>query len=81
MILLKTENKNIVHFTSSLKRGGAEVILSSLVRGLSNSFDQTVLYIHDGPHRHTIERLGVICIQIQGIVNIYDPLFKSESNI
>ncbi len=65
----------LVHFTSSLKRGGAEAILSSLVQGLQHSFNQTILYIHDGPHRHTIERLGVNCIQVQGVVSTYDPLF------
>ena len=65
----------LVHFSSSLKRGGAEAILSSLVHGLQDSFDQTVLYIHDGPHRHTIEQLGITCIQIRGTISTYDPLF------
>jgi len=65
----------IVHFTSSLKRGGAEAVLNSLVHGLQGSFDQTVLYIHDGLHRHTLEQQGIVCIQIYGIIGVYDPFF------
>lgn len=65
----------VVHFTSSLARGGAEAILSSLVKGLNGSFYQVVLYIHDGPHRKDIEQLGIECIQIRGLITTYDPWF------
>jgi len=63
----------IVHFTSSLKRGGAEGILYSLVAGLQDSFEQTVLYIHDGPYRHKLDALGIKCIKISGVFHTYDP--------
>lgn len=65
----------LVHITSSLQRGGAELVLSRIVRGLCTAFDQTVIYIHDGPQRAEIESYGVQCIQITGAMQTYDPFF------
>jgi len=71
----KNKKKHIVHFTSSLKRGGAEGVLHSLVVGLQDTYTQTVLYIHDGPYRKKIEACGVVCIQVKGMLTRYDPYF------
>lgn len=67
--------KKIVYVTSSLKVGGAETLLSSLVEHLHGEFDQHVIYFHDGPLRHTIEALGVRTYNILGLVSMYDPIF------
>src|SRR5690348_11311334 len=63
----------IVHITSSLQRGGAEQVLVTLIKGLQHAFHQTVIYLHDGPHRATIENLGVTCIPLRGYFSLYDP--------
>lgn len=65
----------IVHITSSLCRGGAEHVLHSLVHGLQQSYEQTVIYMHDGPYRIDIERLGIPCIKVSGLLMQYDLLF------
>lgn len=63
----------IVHITSSLRCGGAEQVLVTLIAGLRSSFVQTVIYVHDGPCRAMIEQLGVECIPLRGYFGVYDP--------
>ncbi len=66
----------LVHFTSSLKIGGAETVLYCLVERLRHeNFDQTVLYIHDGPYRERIQELGISCYQVSGSFFRYDIFF------
>ncbi len=66
----------LVHFTASLKIGGAETVLYNLAQNLlPNHFEQTVLYIHDGPYRKKLQELGIPCFQISGYLFRYDPVF------
>lgn len=66
----------LVHFTSSLKIGGAETVLFGLVEELIHeNFDQIVFYIHDGPYRERLEKLGIPCCQISGCLFRYDVFF------
>lgn len=61
----------LLHFTSSLKMGGAEAVLCDLISSMDkDSFEHIVLYIHDGPHKVCLETLGVRHYQIK-----YGPLF------
>lgn len=66
----------IVHFTSSLKIGGAEAVLYALVSGLhQRQFEQHVIYIHDGPYVERIRALGIPVHHVSGLLLRYDPLF------
>lgn len=66
---------NLLHITSSLLVGGAERVLCTLVKGLAQDFDQTVIYVHDGPLRAELVALGIRVIQVQGKFMRYDPWF------
>lgn len=71
MNIVHKKKIKIVHFTSSLKMGGAEAVLCDLVHSLDHkTFEHAVIYIHDGPHRQCLQALGVPHYQIK-----YDPLF------
>lgn len=50
---------HIVHFISSLQRGGAETILMQLVAGLQNEYRHTVIYLHDGLYRDELQQRGI----------------------
>ncbi len=71
----------IVHVTSSLKLGGAETVLAQLCEQLQKdsgevkTFEQYVLYFHDGPIRERFERAGIKTIKISGFLCLYDPVF------
>ncbi len=65
----------LVHVTSSLQMGGAESILFTIVKHLQATFDQMVVYFHDGPFVQKIEQLGVRTIKISGYFCLYDPIF------
>lgn len=69
------KKKHIVHLISSLKVGGAEMVLVSLIKNLDSSHKNTVIYFHDGPNRKVLEEKGVKVISIKGLLSIYDPLF------
>lgn len=72
-----TKKIKLVHVTSSLKIGGAEAVLCDLVRVLSkdDSFDQSVVYFHDGPNLENIKNFGVKFYQVKGLICLYDPVF------
>ncbi len=66
----------IVHIISSLKVGGAEIMLKELIAHLDSSlFEHAVIYFHDGPIRSDIEKLGISTYYIAGLVKRYDPIF------
>ncbi len=65
----------LVHVTSSLQMGGAESILFTLIKHLQATFDQTVIYFHDGPFVQKIKELGVRTIKVSGYFALYDPIF------
>lgn len=69
-------NRKLVHVTSSLRMGGAEKLLYVMVAELQKEgFDQTVLYVHDGPYRSKLHALGIKTYQVKGTLFRYDPLF------
>jgi glycosyltransferase involved in cell wall biosynthesis len=65
----------LLHVSSSLLVGGAERVLYTLVQGLRDDFEQTVIYVHDGPVRQQLQALGIPTIGIQGKFFRYDPIF------
>lgn len=66
----------LMHIISSLKHGGAEMLLIELVREFADrDHRQIVLFFHDGPCRKEIEKLGVETIKIGGWWCLYDPFF------
>lgn len=75
----------VLHLTSSLKIGGAETVLVSLLRELQNSkidpeapdyiFENTALYFNPGPNLLELEKLGVKAQHVRGKFHQYDPWF------
>lgn len=66
----------IVHFTSSLKIGGAEAILYTIVSSLTTqNFEHHVVYIHDGPYKVRFAALGIPVHQVSGYFFRYDGMF------
>ena len=55
--------------------GGAERVLVDLVEALHDDYEHEVIFFHDGPHRATLEHLGIPCRQVTGLVCLYDPVF------
>lgn len=64
--------KILVHIISSLRVGGAENMLISLVKSMPE-FEHYVFYIHDGPIRHELENRGISARAIKGLISPYDP--------
>lgn len=65
----------IVHFISSLHRGGAETVTLNLARELQQrGWEQTVLYIHEGPMLQELHKLGIPCQQITAPGLYLNPL-------
>lgn len=65
----------LTHCISSLKIGGAEEVLCSLIEALPhNIYEQTVVYFHDGPQRARLENAGIPCYHIKGFLTLYDPI-------
>lgn len=61
----------IVHVISSLKRGGAETVLASLLKHpLCDSIEHHVIYFHDGPLRQQLQKKNIRLYHIR-----YSPLF------
>ena len=71
----KKQKPKLLHITSSLKMGGAERVLVDLVEALHDDYEHEVVFFHDGPHRATLEHLGIPCRQVRGFVCLYDPVF------
>jgi L-malate glycosyltransferase len=69
-------HKKIIHLISSLKMGGAEILLSQLIPAFAKQgYAQEVVYFHDGPIRKRIEVHGIPLHHIKGLLCPYDPLF------
>lgn len=67
---------NLLHISSSLKVGGAETLLCSILEKLlSEEVEHHVIYFHDGPIRARIEALGIKTYHVRGLFFIYDPIF------
>ncbi len=66
----------IAHVTASLKKGGAEEILCSLVTHLDTTqFTSQVLYFHHGPHVEHLRIKNIELHHIRGLICMYDPVF------
>lgn len=66
----------ILHVTSSLKIGGAETVLCTLLEQLPRDrFEHHVIYFHDGPMRARIEMHGIPLYPVSGLLALYDPFF------
>lgn len=66
----------LVHLISSLQVGGAEAVLYALVKKLDKrSFNQTVIYFHEGPYAKIIRDLGIKTLRVKGLLFPYDPVF------
>lgn len=66
----------LLHITSSLKIGGAEQVLYTLISQLdSRTFDHQVIYFHAGPYVERLQALGIPTCHIKGLLFRYDPLF------
>lgn len=66
----------LLHITSSLKVGGAENILCTLLEQLPRDrFEHHVIYFHDGPMRVRIEASGIPTYHVRGLFALYDPFF------
>lgn len=66
----------LLHITSSLKIGGAEHVLYTLIAGMDkNRFEHHIIYFHEGPYVEKLKQLGVPVYQIKGLLFRYDPIF------
>lgn len=73
---MKKDRPTLVHLTSSLKIGGAESVLCSLIDHLdSKQFDHHVIYFHDGPYSERLRAKGITLHQVKGFIALYDPVF------
>lgn len=66
--------KKILHITSSLKMGGAETVLYTLITNLKE-YDHEVIYLHDGPFVQKLRDAQIPLHYVRGLVSSYDPMF------
>jgi len=66
--------QRIVHISSSLQRGGAEQLLLQLIKALQPSYEQSVIYLHDGPYRAELIALGIPHYQLTAPGGYANPL-------
>lgn len=65
----------ILHIITSLKIGGAERSLCTLIQSLSQrGFQHQVAYFYDGPCNDVLRKLNIATYQIGGLFSRYDPL-------
>jgi len=70
--------RSIMHLITSLKIGGAEAVLLTLLKELKQEHPHdvhTVVFFHDGPLRQQIEMLGIQTYHLKGRWFLYDPFF------
>lgn len=66
---------HIVHIISSLERGGAQAVLYDLVQGFAKKgYEQSIIYIHDGPYKERFIVAGIPVFQIKGFLFPFDPI-------
>lgn len=66
----------LLHVTSSLKMGGAENLLLSLIKKMGHcEFEHHVLYFHHGPNVDRLHQIGIKTYHVKGLVSLYDPVF------
>jgi glycosyltransferase involved in cell wall biosynthesis len=73
---MKKDSPTLVHLTSSLKIGGAESVLCSIIDHLDpTQFNHHVIYFHDGPYSERLRAKGITLHQVKGLISLYDPVF------
>jgi len=73
---MKPSKRIVLHVTSSLKMGGAEDVLCTLIEKLGNEeFDHHVIYFHDGVQRERLQAVGVRLYHVSGLLAKYDLVF------
>lgn len=73
---MKKDCPTLVHLTSSLKIGGAESVLCSIIDHLDPAqFNHHVIYFHDGPYSERLRSKGITLHQVKGLFFLYDPIF------
>jgi glycosyltransferase involved in cell wall biosynthesis len=66
----------VLHIISSLKIGGAEILLCDLIAELKQRGIQNwVIYFHDGPIKERLQAMNVSILQAKGAISLYDPVF------
>lgn len=66
----------VLHIISSLKIGGAEILLVDLINQLkAQGIDNHVIYFHDGPVAQRLRALKIPLYNVKGIISLYDPYF------
>ncbi len=66
----------IVHFTSSLRIGGAEAVLFDLITHLDRPpFKHVVISVHGGPYVERLREHHIPVFQVQGLLFRYDLVF------
>ena len=64
----------LVHIITSLEIGGAQAVLYDLITQLKKKgYQQTLIYLHDGPYHQRFTSEGIPLIQLRGIVTPFDP--------
>lgn len=66
--------KHIVHFITSLERGGAQAVLLQLVRFFAKKkYKQTIIFLHDGPYYEIFDQEQISLKKINGVFSTFDP--------
>jgi glycosyltransferase involved in cell wall biosynthesis len=69
------ERMHLVHFISSLERGGAQTVLYNLVQKLATrGYKQSVIYLHEGPFVEQFQLAGIPVYKIKGAVVPFDVI-------
>ncbi len=65
----------LLHIISSLEMGGAQAVLYDIVIHLKKmGYEQTIIYMHDGPYRERFQSASISIKQVRGIVSVFDPV-------
>lgn len=65
----------LMHIISSLEMGGAQAVLYDLVVQFQKmGYEQTIIYMHDGPYRQRFEKRGVSVQKVNGVIAPFDPV-------
>lgn len=63
----------LVHVITSLEIGGAQAVLFDLIIQLKKKgYEQTLIYLHDGPYKKRFAAEEILLIQLRGIVSSFD---------
>lgn len=73
---MKKDSPTLVHLIPTLKIGGAESVLCSIVDHLDPAqFNHHVIYFHDESDSERLRAKGITLHQVKGLFFLYDPTF------